>query len=125
MRTLKLYAAITATANAVANLLIPRNGRIKSIRWAVDIDAPADNASVAVDLNTQTITVLASNDIPSIAELRALVNLSTSGAYLGAIKAQEFLDYPVAAGDRIYIHAVVAGTVTARITAFIDIDEGR
>lgn len=124
MRTYKIYGNITGTANNVANVLIARTGRIRCIRWEAAFDAPADNASCVAELSTAPSTAAGTNDTPnSIDELRSCTNLTTSGAFNGARSKQSVVDYPVAAGERVYLHATVSGSVGQPTTVFLDVDE--
>lgn len=124
MRVYKLYATATSTADNVANVLITRNCRIRSIRWHEHVDAPADNAFVAVELSTRPTSQFTTNDSQGdITQRRHSTNLTTSGAFDGGNDHQELLDFPVAAGERIYVHAIVSGTVTWVGACFIDVVE--
>lgn len=124
MRTYKLYYAITATTAALASVIIQRSGRIKSVRWETGFDAPADNASCVAEISTASSPQQGTNDtVAEISEIRNTTNLTTSGAFNGGRAKQEFIDYPVAAGERIYLHATVSGTVSQATTVFIDVEE--
>jgi hypothetical protein len=124
MRTYKLYAAVSTTTGNNANVLIARSGRIRCIRWEVAYDAPADNANLALELSTSAVAQLNVSDTPNVIdEFRACTNLATSGGFNGGRSKQSVLDYPVAAGERLYLNSVVNGTVASQATCFIDIDE--
>lgn len=124
MRTYKLYGAVSSTANNVANIQFVRNGRIRGLRWAVGFDAPADNASAAVELSLQPVSQLGTNNTQGVIdEVRFLTNLTTSGAPPGSHNFQRTLDMPIASGEVAYFNALVSGTVSANVTVFIDVDE--
>lgn len=124
MRTYKLSATITTTANNVASVLVARSGRIRCIRWEVGYDAPADNSAVNVELSTMASSQLGSNDTPNtIDEFRNTTNLTTSGAFNGGRSKQSVLDYPIAAGERLYLNTTTSGTVSQITTCFVDVDE--
>lgn len=124
MRTIVLYASITTTADAVANLLIPKTGRVKQIRWAGSFDGPADNARANLELSTRSTSQFATNDVQNVlAGLDVVQNILTSGGGAIPLKFSEIMDFPVAAGERIYIHASVAGTVVCAMRIFIDIHD--
>lgn len=126
MRTYKIYANLTATATAAANIQFIRGGRIKSIRWEADVDAPADNAAIAAELTFDGgTTCLGTNDTNrSFSELRHFTNLTTSGGFSGRLSKQEFVDVPVLAGEKVYLGTVISGTVACRTTVFLDVAEG-
>lgn len=122
MRTLVLFATITATADAIVNLIIPKNGRIKSLRWSGSFDGPADNARCNMELSMRATSQFATNDISNVVGgLDLLQNILTSGGGVSPIKYQEYVDFPVAAGERLYLHASVSGTVSCPLRMFIDI----
>jgi len=124
MRTLCLYATVTTTADNVVNLIIPKTGRIKSIRWCISFDGPADNARASLELATRATSQFATNDISNVlAATDLLTSLLTSGGGLSGIKNQEWVDYPVAAGERLYLHAAVTGTVSAAVRIFLDVHD--
>lgn len=124
VRTYKLTAALTATANNAANVLIARSGRIRCVRWETAFDGPADNAQCNSEISTMASSQLNTNDTPNVIdEFRNTTNLTTSGAFNGGRSKQSVLDYPVAAGERVYLNCTVTGTVSQQTTIFLDIDE--
>jgi hypothetical protein len=124
MRTYKLYASGNATTAAAAQVIVQRNGRIRAIRWAVGIDNITDNGILAAELALIPTSTIGTNDsIGSIDEVQAQGNFVTSGLMLGGINVQRSVDTPVAAGERLYLNYYVSGTLAARITCFVDIEE--
>lgn len=124
MRTYKLFGTVSSTANNVANIQFVRNGRIRGLRWAVGFDAPADNAAATVELSLQPVSQIGTNNTQGVVdEARFLTNLTTSGAPPGSHNFQRTLDMPIASGEVAYINAVVAGTVAANVTIFIEVEE--
>jgi hypothetical protein len=125
MRTYKIYGSISATAEAGLAVIVVRNCRVKSIRWEASFDAPADNAAIALELSTVSTSHLAASDSTGdISTLRFLTNFVTSGMAIGRASKQEFVDFPVAANERLYIHTLVVGTVTCAFNCYIDVAEG-
>lgn len=123
MRTYKLYGTSASTADNVASVLMAKNGRIKSVRWSVKIDAVADNSAVDAELSTRATQQLSTNETQGdISAFRSHFNLVTSGFYPGSFSKQDLLDFPVAMGERIYLNIVIT-TATATITIYIDVDE--
>lgn len=124
MRTYHLYATVSAGAANQANLMIQRSGRIKSVRWAVSVDAPADNAAVELEISTVATLGINTHESPNVIDaVKHLTNMTTSGANAGCINTQRILDFPVAQGERIYLHSAVAGTVSAKTDVLVDVDE--
>lgn len=124
MRTYKLYATGSSTTAAAAQVIVQRNGRIRGLRWALGIDTVTDNGAVAVEAALIPTSTIATNDsIGSIDEVRAQGNFVTSGLMLAAVNVQRSVDVPVAAGERIYLNAYVAGTAAFYATLFVDIEE--
>lgn len=126
MRTYKLYGSITATTANLCSVLLAKGGRIKSARWAMTINCVTDNSGIDCELSTASAPQIANNDtLNEIDEIRSFVNFTTSGYGLCAINHQTLLDYPVAAGERLYIHALLTSSAVGAVTCFVDVDEGR
>lgn len=125
MRTYKIYGTGAAAADNVTNLLVAKSGRIKSIRWDVAIDQVADNSRCTLELslrsNSQAVTSDTTGDISVI---QAFGNLTTSGTIAGRAAKQELVDIPIAASERIYLHAALITTSTYYATVYIDVAEG-
>lgn len=123
MRTYKIYGTGAATANNVANILVGKSGRIKSIRWSARVDAVADNSVAVLELSMSPQAQSGTNDTTSeIAEVSIFGNLATSGFVHSSLKAQELVDIPIAQGERVYLHVAIT-TATYYATAFVDVDE--
>lgn len=119
-----MYAVISSSSGNLANIQIARAGHIRSIRWAIGADMPADNASFAVECSLSPSSALASSDVfGPLDEVRVYANLTTSGAYNGGVNVQRILDMPVAAGERLYLNAAVSGTVSAVTACYIDVED--
>lgn len=124
MRTYKIHAAVTSTQDNLASVLMARNGRIKSLRWAVEADMVADNAVIRLECSTRATNQLTTNESQGdIGVVRIFGNLVTSGQTQSSINKQEFLDFPVAAGERVYVHAALVTTASGVCTIHIDVDE--
>lgn len=122
MRTYKIYAAGSGTANNVASVTMVKSGRIKSFRWAVDMDMEANTDAVALEASLTPTSQIGTNDtIGVIDEVRSYANVAgTEAGIAGQINTQRTLDFPIGAGERIYINAVVT-TAAYRATLFIDV----
>ena len=117
----KLYGTAAATANNVANIVVPGNARLIGVQWAVDINSSADDASCILELSAASATEIAVNDAQQcLSEIRVLQTLVTSGMIFAGI--QQWVPIPmvpVAQGQRLYLHTVIAGTLTFRATAML------
>lgn len=126
MRTYKLYVSATAALDAAVNILVLRPGRIKSIRWEASYDGGADNSRCDVELSTRPAFQGTTHDTAAdLSTLRHFVNLTTSGAFQARADKQEFVDFPVAGNERLYLNVGTVTTCTGFITCYVDIEEGR
>ena len=113
MRTLKLYATGSATANAVAQLVIPSASSIRAIQYSILFDSITDGAFARIELSRSSATEIAVNGAQQcICELGMLSNFVTSGLSQPSLAGILHVMFPFAQGQIIYLHAVVAGTVT-------------
>lgn len=116
MYSRKLYASVSATANNIANIVVPTSSRLIAIDWAVDVNSSADDASVIIEISAASATEIAVNDAQQcIAELRVLQTLVTSGMlFAGINKWTPIPGVPFAQGQRLYMHAIIVGTLAIR-----------
>lgn len=123
MRTYKMYTgAMVASANNICSTQILRNGRVKSIRYALDVDCSTDNSNITLEVSINPTSQIALGTIQgALDEIRWCGN---GTAALGFENTQRNLDFAVGAGEYLYINSTVAGTLSARATVFVDIDEG-
>lgn len=113
MRTIQLYGTGSATANAVASVIIPSATTIKAVQVAVRYDSITDNAAVGLELSKVPTSLIATNGaLDPFLHVDFFGNFVTSGLAVGATN----LFIPVAVecrqGEVVYLHALVAGTVT-------------
>jgi hypothetical protein len=127
MRTYKLYTGnISASASNLTQTQILRTGRIKAIRHGLSVDSVTDNAELAVEISINPISQIGVGTIQgAIDEIRWQGNFATSGLAQGGINMQRALDFPIGAGEFLYINVYVVGTLSARDTIFVDVDEGK
>jgi hypothetical protein len=78
------------------------------------IDAIGDNGSLQVELSAASATEIGTNEAQqSLGEVNAFNNLVTSGMTNVAInKYTPIPAVPFAAGQKIYMHTVISGTLT-------------
>lgn len=113
MRVLKLYATGSATANAVAQVVIPSAGRIRGVQVCFSIDSITDNAQATVEVSRASSTEINVNGSQQcVCQVDIRSNLLTSGLTAPGIVTFLPVDVPVNQGQIIYLHAVIVGTVT-------------
>jgi len=122
MRTYKMYAAVANNAD-LCNITIQRSGRIRSIRWCCLINSTGDNDTVQVELSTQPNLHNATHDsIGDIDLIGFWNNVAAAGTGSAQLNLQRDVDYPVAAGERLYLNGVLTGA-TASVACYVDIQD--
>jgi len=119
MRTYKLYTAVSS--NAACYVTVQRSGRIKSIRYSIRMNSVTNGHALSMEVSTQPVAQIAAHDTQgSIDEVGWFNNVGAAGTDHGNIVEQRVIDFPVVAGERIYLNT--SFTVTAAyITVFVDI----
>lgn len=113
MYSRKLYATGSATANGVATITVPTASRLILVQWCVNFDSITDNGVCTLELSAASATEIAVNEAQQcISELRYQSNFVTSGLLNGAVNfTTPIPQVPWSQGQKIYLHAVVSGTV--------------
>lgn len=110
---LKLYGTGAATANAVAQVVIPNKSHIIGVQacvWATSITA-ASQANIEISkASAKEIHVNGSQQC--VCEVGIASNFVTSGLDVIAVNQFFPVSIPVVQGQIIYLHALVTGTVT-------------
>lgn len=112
MRTMRLYATGSATANAAAQITIPSRITIRAVQAAVRVNSITDGAQVDLELSRASASQIAVNGA-----LDALLQISVEGNFVTSGLAQFGVNqtFPLAApfeqGAILYLHTLVAGTV--------------
>lgn len=120
MPTLKLYGTGSATANAVAQIIIPSAGRIKGVQVCLWIDSVTDNAQVNCEVSKASAREIAVNGAQQcICEVSIAGNFATSGLAQFGVNQFFPVDAQVVQGQIIYLHALVTGTATYNFTAVL------
>jgi len=123
---LNMYANFTGSADAAATLDIPEDGTIKGIYITGSALLDASNEAATFEVSFIATNQIVSNDSrATLAILRLRSGLLTSGAVLGASAAHIPMDVEVAGGERMYVHAVLAGTANADCNAIIFLETRR
>lgn len=114
MYSRKVYATGSATANGVATVTIPANSRLIGVQWCLDLNSITDNAELVAELSAASATEIAVNEAQQcLSEVRLFGNFATSGlAQVGVNTLFPIPAVPFAAGQKIYLHIVITGTVT-------------
>lgn len=120
-RIYTLYAAGSATANAAASVQILQNTRIKSVRWAVNINSITDDGVFYGELSLLNASQQTQNESMGIVSVvRGQTNFLTSGIFWGGIKCQDFVDCPLQLQQILYFNTVISGTLTYQLTIQVD-----
>lgn len=120
MRTIKLYATGSATANAVASVTIPNASTIRGIQWAIRCDSITDNAALDVEISrasAREIAILGAQQCISESAIQS--NFVTSGLTTFGENHFAPVSVKVVQGQLIYLHVVVTGTLTYVVTALL------
>jgi len=117
MRTLKLYGTGTATANAVASVVIPSASTIRAIQWSVILDSITDGVLVQLELSRSSSRETNVNGAQQCcAEIALASNFVTSGLAQPTPNGIFHVSLPFAQGQILYTHALITGTVTYHVT---------
>ncbi len=113
VRRYRIYATGSATANAAANIVIPTAGTIRQLNWAFRFNSITDGAQVDLELSQSSTTEIATNNAQQfVGAVRWESNFVTSGLAQGAVNLIMPVSVSFQQGQLVYLHAVVAGTVT-------------
>lgn len=123
MKTLKLYATGSATANGAATIVIPNASTIRGVQWAVRINSITDGAQVDLEVSRASAREVAVNGAQQcVSQVAAEGNFVTSGLAQGGVNAFFPVAVPMTQGQILYLHALIAGTVTYDATVIVHYD---
>lgn len=125
MQTRRLYAAITATGDAVARIQVARNSRVKAVQLVLTPGGSSltDLDSCIISVSLQTSFQSAVNDTNDVLAMLANgFDLTTSGAAMVGTTVYIATDVPIAANEFIYLHAVESGSATWTAYAIVHLD---
>lgn len=118
MPSIKLYGTGSATANAVAQVIIPSRSMIRGALVTMWIDSITDNAQVNCEVSRASAREIAVNGSQQcVLEVSLAGNFVTSGLSTNAVNIFIPLNVEVVQGQIIYLHALVTGTATYNFTA--------
>jgi len=123
-----MYASLSGgTENAIANIDIPQDGVLLGIDWDINLNLDADNEDMAAELSFIATNQLSQNDvrgrIGSISGRLAVLD-ATGPQFFSIQKWVGPFELSLAAGERIYLHAVSATGVTGEIRCNLHFDGG-
>lgn len=120
MQSIKLYGTASATANAVAQVVIPSSSRIVGVQVAFIVDSVTDNGNVSCELSKASAREIAVNGAQQcILEVCNFGNFLTSGLAFTGINQFFPVDVSMAQGQIVYLHATVSGTATFYFTGLL------
>ena len=127
MAEIKVYKMFNATAvggDAVASYDVQEDGDICSILLDISVTgADALNDGVRSELSFSSVSGFLSNDTrASLIGAAAYQGFLTSGG--GQVGKNTFITFapfgiPVAAGERLYLHTAVTGTITLAVSVWV------
>lgn len=110
MRTLQLYGSGTATASAVAQVIIPVSTRIKGVIIAAFLDTTDDNDFARWELSKAAATQITINGaLDPFWNGGLYSNLLTSGLVHSGLNGFFPLDVECRQGEIVYLHAFTGG----------------
>lgn len=123
MRIYTLYKAFTATADAAVNVQVQQNGTIRQIEISTDPDLDADAEKYTIELGMATTMQGRIHD-----SVGALANVSEGWGLAGAAGGGKMginqvipCNYPVKAGDKIYLHGLLTGVNDVKATVLVTV----
>ena len=108
----KIYASGTTSADNVANINVPVSGKIALLNGSLRL-AGSSAPICLIQVSLQSTGQFATNDVRNvIAEVELTADTTTANNVNFSIPIP---NWDVKAGDKIYVHRLVAGTVTASV----------
>lgn len=117
-----MYAAANPV-DSMNSIDVPQDGSLLGVDWAVSVAASGADFAVNVQLSFGSTSALVTNDVRApVSTRRMSADLTTSGAAMTSLNVFVPLPkIPVAAGERIYLHA--SGTaITTTISCALHFD---
>ena len=120
-RTVLVYASITATANAAAQITVPARSKLKAVKWSIVPGAGlADGDFIRAELSVNAAGQDTTNDATGILSVAGTtMELTTSGASAVGVNEYHPVDVQFNGGDRIYLHCVESGAATWQVKALL------
>lgn len=120
IQCLKLYGTGSATANAVAQITIPKAGHLIGVQISLHGTSITATSNVKCEVSRASAREIAVNGAQQcIAEVGLWNNFVTSGMDMLSSNLFVPVQVPIVQGQIIYLHAVVNGTFTYDFTGVI------
>jgi len=113
MLAIKIYASGTTSADSVASFVVPVSGKLVLVTGAINC-AGSTLPVVTFQLASQSTSQWATNDARNIL-CEATVASDSTAQITSANVAIPLPGVSVKAGDKIYLHRLVTGTVTGSL----------
>lgn len=123
MRIYTLYKAFTATADAAVNVQVQQNGTIRQIQIITDPDLDSDGERYTIELGLATTMQGRTHDSVGALAITS-ESFSAVGAAGGSAAGKDTITpcaVPVKAGDKIYLHGLLTGTVDVKATVLVTV----
>lgn len=121
VRAYKLYFTGATTASALASIQLPRAGQVVAVQWAVSVLHGAGvDGRVLYELSTSSVTTATTNDAPGNDLGHIAIGTTGIASSVSAQNTTQPCGVTLAAGDKLYIHCLAAGTAaTSAVGAVI------
>jgi hypothetical protein len=120
MYSRKLYGTASATANNVANVIIPTAGRIVGVQFAVRYNSITDGGQCDLEISLASAREIAINGSQQcVAQVAFESNFVTSGLAQTGVNLFFPVDQRVSQGQIVYLHCLVGGTIVFDATALL------
>lgn len=121
-RIYTLYKAFTATADAAVNVQMVQSGTIRQIQITTAPDLDADGESYQVELGFGvTMQGRIHDSQGALATVAEVVQISGTGESVAGKNVVIPCAYSVKAGDKLYLHGLLSGTVDVKCTVLVTV----
>lgn len=115
-----LFKAFTGSADGAVSVTMVRRGVIRSIIMSAQPDLDADGELFSVEVATIPIFSSRTNDATgALCCVCQCYSLTTSGSATSGVNEQFILDYPVEAGQKLYLNGLLTGVGSVPATALV------
>jgi len=123
-RTFQLYAAVTASGDALASIMLPVAGKLKRVIWAVAATTyGAAGDYLIAELSVNSARQVTTNEATGLVSIASASHNTAVDA--GANTFFNFESNPECnfkAGDKLYLHATENGTSTWNVRVLLVIE---
>lgn len=123
MEMIGIYGAAAATANSVAQIQIPRLGRIRGLSWTMWADLDADLEFFVAELSFLPVLQSLTNNTRNLIWSGSLAaGFTTSGMTINSINGFTPMDLRVTPLQIVYLNFSMTGTASASFTGLLHFD---